>query len=114
MQYKAISADGHVNEPPTLWVDNLPEKFTDRGPSRHRDPEDQGPRLDHGGPDSGRRPWASPRCTSAPPSASTGLRWSRASNRSKTVASATRICSPARTTRRPGSKRSSRIRPTPR
>ena len=20
MQYKAISADGHVNEPPTLWV----------------------------------------------------------------------------------------------
>lgn len=32
MQYKAISADGHVNEPPTLWEDNLPAKFRDRGP----------------------------------------------------------------------------------
>jgi predicted TIM-barrel fold metal-dependent hydrolase len=32
MRYKAISADGHVNEPPTLWVDNLPKKFKDRGP----------------------------------------------------------------------------------
>jgi predicted TIM-barrel fold metal-dependent hydrolase len=32
MRYKAISADGHVNEPPTLWVDNLPEKYKDRGP----------------------------------------------------------------------------------
>ena len=32
MQYKAISADGHVNEPPTLWVENLPAKFRERGP----------------------------------------------------------------------------------
>ncbi len=32
MQYRAISADGHVNEPPNLWVDNLPERFRDRGP----------------------------------------------------------------------------------
>ena len=32
MQYRAISADGHINEPPTLWVDNLPAKFKDRGP----------------------------------------------------------------------------------
>jgi predicted TIM-barrel fold metal-dependent hydrolase len=32
MQYKAISADGHINEPPDLWVKNLPEKYRDRGP----------------------------------------------------------------------------------
>jgi predicted TIM-barrel fold metal-dependent hydrolase len=32
MQYKGISADGHINEPPNLWVDNLPDKFKDRGP----------------------------------------------------------------------------------
>ena len=43
---------------------------------------------------SGRRPWASGRCTSARPSASTGRRWSRASSRSRTAACATRTCSP--------------------
>jgi predicted TIM-barrel fold metal-dependent hydrolase len=32
MQYRGISADGHINEPPNLWVDNLPEKYKDRGP----------------------------------------------------------------------------------
>ena len=32
MQYRAISADGHVNEPPTLWTDRLPNKFKERGP----------------------------------------------------------------------------------
>jgi uncharacterized protein len=32
MRYRAISADGHVNEPPTLWADNLPDKFKERGP----------------------------------------------------------------------------------
>lgn len=32
MQYKAISADGHINEPPMLWVENLPERFRERGP----------------------------------------------------------------------------------
>jgi len=32
MQYKAISADGHINEPPELWVKNLPAKYRDRGP----------------------------------------------------------------------------------
>jgi predicted TIM-barrel fold metal-dependent hydrolase len=32
MQYKAISADGHVNEPPDLWTTRLPAKFKDRGP----------------------------------------------------------------------------------
>jgi predicted TIM-barrel fold metal-dependent hydrolase len=32
MQYRAISADGHINEPPELWVKNLPEKYRDRGP----------------------------------------------------------------------------------
>ena len=32
MKYGAISADGHVNEPPTLWTDRLPARFKDRGP----------------------------------------------------------------------------------
>ena len=32
MEYRAISADGHVNEPPTLWTDRLPDKFKERGP----------------------------------------------------------------------------------
>jgi predicted TIM-barrel fold metal-dependent hydrolase len=32
MQYHSISADGHVNEPPTLWTDRLPAKFKERGP----------------------------------------------------------------------------------
>jgi predicted TIM-barrel fold metal-dependent hydrolase len=32
MQYKAISADGHVNEPPNLWVENLPPSMRERGP----------------------------------------------------------------------------------
>jgi predicted TIM-barrel fold metal-dependent hydrolase len=42
MQYKAISADGHVNEPPTLWVENLPEKFRDRGPRIIETPKTKG------------------------------------------------------------------------
>jgi predicted TIM-barrel fold metal-dependent hydrolase len=42
MQYKAISADGHVNEPPTLWVDNLPEKMRDRGPRIIETPKTKG------------------------------------------------------------------------
>jgi predicted TIM-barrel fold metal-dependent hydrolase len=32
MKYTAISADGHVNEPPDLWTSRLPEKFKERGP----------------------------------------------------------------------------------
>ena len=32
MQYRAISADGHVNEPPDLWTVRLPAKFKERGP----------------------------------------------------------------------------------
>lgn len=32
VQYRAISADGHVNEPPNLFVDRLPAKFKERGP----------------------------------------------------------------------------------
>lgn len=31
-KYTAISADGHVNEPPNLWVDRLPARFKERGP----------------------------------------------------------------------------------
>jgi uncharacterized protein len=42
MQYKAIAADGHVNEPPTLWVDNLPEKMRDRGPRIIETPRTKG------------------------------------------------------------------------
>ena len=42
MQYKAISADGHVNEPPELWVDNLPAKFRDRGPHVIETPKTKG------------------------------------------------------------------------
>ena len=30
--YTAVSADGHVNEPPNLWIDRLPAKLKDRGP----------------------------------------------------------------------------------
>jgi predicted TIM-barrel fold metal-dependent hydrolase len=42
MQYKAISADGHVNEPPNLWVENLPEKFRERGPRVIETPNTKG------------------------------------------------------------------------
>ena len=42
MKYKAISADGHVNEPPKLWVENLPEKFRDRGPRVIETPKTKG------------------------------------------------------------------------
>lgn len=27
MRYEAISADGHVNEPPNLWVDRLIDNY---------------------------------------------------------------------------------------
>lgn len=42
MQYKAISADGHVNEPPTLWTDRLPAKFKERGPRVIETPNTKG------------------------------------------------------------------------
>lgn len=42
MQYKAISADGHVNEPPELWVENLPERMRDRGPRLIETPKTKG------------------------------------------------------------------------
>jgi len=42
MQYKAISADGHVNEPPTLWTDRLPARFKDRGPRVIETPNTKG------------------------------------------------------------------------
>jgi predicted TIM-barrel fold metal-dependent hydrolase len=42
MEYRAISADGHVNEPPTLWVDRLPDKFKDRGPRVIETPNTKG------------------------------------------------------------------------
>jgi predicted TIM-barrel fold metal-dependent hydrolase len=42
VEYRAISADGHVNEPPTLWQDNLPEKFKERGPRIIETPNTKG------------------------------------------------------------------------
>ena len=42
MQYKAISADGHVNEPPTLWIERLPDKFKQRGPHIIETPKTKG------------------------------------------------------------------------
>jgi predicted TIM-barrel fold metal-dependent hydrolase len=42
VQYRAISADGHVNEPPNLWVENLPDKFKDRGPRVIETPNTKG------------------------------------------------------------------------
>jgi uncharacterized protein len=42
MLYRAISADGHVNEPPRLWVDNLPKQFRDRGPRVIETPNSKG------------------------------------------------------------------------
>ena len=42
MLYKAISADGHVNEPPNLWVENLPTKFRERGPRIIETPKTKG------------------------------------------------------------------------
>ena len=42
MQYKAISADGHVNEPPDLWTKWLPAKLRDRGPRVIETPNTKG------------------------------------------------------------------------
>ena len=42
MQYKAISADGHINEPPELWTKNLPDKYKDRGPHIIETPRTKG------------------------------------------------------------------------
>jgi uncharacterized protein len=42
MKYRAISADGHVNEPPNLWVENLPEKMRERGPRVIETPNTKG------------------------------------------------------------------------
>ena len=42
MHYKAISADGHVNEPPNLWVENLPPSMRERGPHVIETPKTKG------------------------------------------------------------------------
>jgi predicted TIM-barrel fold metal-dependent hydrolase len=42
MLYKSISADGHINEPPELWIKNLPAKFRDRGPRLIETPKTKG------------------------------------------------------------------------
>ncbi|HET6951627.1 MAG TPA: hypothetical protein VFI47_17990, partial [Acidimicrobiales bacterium] len=42
MRYKAISADGHVNEPPELWVENLPVGMRERGPRVIETPRTKG------------------------------------------------------------------------
>jgi hypothetical protein len=33
MQYRGISGDGHVNEPPDLWTAGLAATFKDREPA---------------------------------------------------------------------------------
>ena len=38
-EYKMISADSHVNEPPTLWQERVPAKFKDRAPKMQRFPQ---------------------------------------------------------------------------
>ena len=52
MIYKAISADGHVNEPPNLFEDRLPVKFRGAGTPCDRDAQLEGPRLGDGGSES--------------------------------------------------------------
>jgi len=42
MEYRAISADGHINEAPTLFTDRLPAKFKDRGPRVIETPNTKG------------------------------------------------------------------------
>ena len=42
MLYRGISADGHINEPPNLWVDNLPEQYKERGPRIIETPNTKG------------------------------------------------------------------------
>jgi predicted TIM-barrel fold metal-dependent hydrolase len=42
VRYRAISADGHVNEPPDLWTARLPAKFRDRGPRVIETPNTRG------------------------------------------------------------------------
>ena len=35
-EYRLISADSHINEPPDLWTARLPVKFKDRAPRMER------------------------------------------------------------------------------
>jgi predicted TIM-barrel fold metal-dependent hydrolase len=42
VEYRAVSADGHVNEPPELWVDRLPQKLKARGPRVIETPRTKG------------------------------------------------------------------------
>ncbi len=42
MRYRAISADGHINEPPNLWVENLPPSMRSRGPRIIETPRTKG------------------------------------------------------------------------
>ena len=35
-EYRLISADGHISEPPNLWTDRLAKKFQDRAPRMER------------------------------------------------------------------------------
>src|SRR5262249_25500056 len=42
MQYKSISADGHINEPPDLWTKRLPASMKERGPRIIETPKTKG------------------------------------------------------------------------
>ncbi len=35
-EYKLVSGDGHVNEPPNVWIDRLPQKYQERAPKMQR------------------------------------------------------------------------------
>jgi len=39
MDYRIISADGHVIEPPGMWEKYLPKQFRERAPRLVKDPE---------------------------------------------------------------------------
>ncbi|MSQ25998.1 MAG: amidohydrolase [Dehalococcoidia bacterium] len=41
-EYKMISSDSHVNEPPGLWQERVPAKFKDRAPKLQRFPQGDG------------------------------------------------------------------------
>ena len=102
MQYHAISADGHVNEPPTLWADRLPAKFKERGPRVIETRNTKGHAWIMEGQSRPSPMGFSSMYSSRPRSDTTARRWSTASSRSGIAASATRTCSPARTTPRSG------------
>ena len=46
--YRLISSDGHIVEPPDVWVDRVPAKYRDRCPRIERFPDGGVVELDDG------------------------------------------------------------------